>query len=549
MTLLRYSQRQCTGRRPGVLCRCGSDRPYTRAVPRVASPQVGVAVCLALLGGVASAQSASTSASVGRSFDDDWLQLRFRGSAALRSGGQTDPASQLSYTGFTPNDLALQGWAWPLLGGHLGAGLNLGREGFGLYQGGARVTSGALLRLEAGLSGRLLLGPARFEALAGYGYHELPVFTGGGNPVFGAAARHSVLLAARGLVDLGPVTVEGRFTYPLALATRSPTLGVLQSSPASMSAGGSVRVNVLVTGPAHWGLLADFVWLSDRVLRADGTLDSTQSVFRLGLGLDVRLREALQQAPRLGRVRLRVVDADGQKPLAAAAVELTVGAQVRQLSTDAAGLVALGELPPGGVVARASLGGYVSAEQRGEVQADQETALSVALAREKPKVGALSVAVTDKEGGKPLAGVSLEVAGRPGTTDADGKASFEGLPPGPLSVKLTLDGYQPGDEAASVVAGKTAELAVQLLSEKKRVPATLSGQVRSARGGRPIAAVLEIPEAKIKTRADAKGSFVFRVPGGEYTVRVSAPGYLTQTKTVSVHDGDQTIFNLDLFPR
>ena len=523
--------------------------PILAGVSRVASPQVGVAVCLALLGGFASAQSASTSASVERSFNDDWLQVRFRGSAAIRSGGQNDPTSQLSYTGFTPNDLALQGWVWPLLGGHLGAGLNVGREGFGLYDAGTRVTSGGLARVEAGLSGRLMVGPAHFEALAGYGYHELPVFTGGGTPVFGTAARHSILLAARGLVDLGPVTVEGRFTYPIALATVSQTLGALQSSPASMSAGASVRVNVAVTGPVHWGLLGDFVWLSDRVTKSDGTLDSSQSVFRLGLGLDVRLREELKKTPRFGRVRLTVVDADGNAPLAQAAVELKVGTEVKQLSADAAGAVALGELLPGLVVAKASVGGYVSAEQSGEVQADQETVLQVALAKEKPKVGALSVVVTDKEGGKPLANVSLEVGGRTGTTDAAGKASFEGLPPGPLSVKLTADGYQPGDEAASVVAGKTAELAVQLLSAKKRVPATISGQVRSAQGGRPIAATLELPEAKIKTRADAQGSFVFRVPGGEYTVRVSAKGYRTQTKTVSVRDGDQTIFNIDLFPK
>ena len=37
--------------------------------------------------------------------------------------------------------------------------------------------------------------------------------------------------------------------------------------------------------------------------------------------------------------------------------------------------------------------------------------------------------------------------------------------------------------------------------------------------------------------------------GRSQTVKVSAKGYITQTKTVTVRDGDQTIFNLDLFPR
>jgi hypothetical protein len=73
--------------------------------------------------------------------------------------------------------------------------------------------------------------------------------------------------------------------------------------------------------------------------------------------------------------------------------------------------------------------------------------------------------------------------------------------------------------------------------------------VRSTKGGTPIPADLELPQAKIKTKADAKGQFSFRVDGGTYTVKISAPGYITQTKDVTVKDGDQAIFNVDLYPK
>ena len=56
-------------------------------------------------------------------------------------------------------------------------------------------------------------------------------------------------------------------------------------------------------------------------------------------------------------------------------------------------------------------------------------------------------------------------------------------------------------------------------------------------------------EAGIKAKADARGGFVFRLAGGTYTVTISAKGFVTQTKQVTVKDGDQAIFNVDLQPK
>ena len=64
-----------------------------------------------------------------------------------------------------------------------------------------------------------------------------------------------------------------------------------------------------------------------------------------------------------------------------------------------------------------------------------------------------------------------------------------------------------------------------------------------------IAADLEVPQLKLKAKATAQGSFSFQVPGGTYTVTIAAPGFLAQTKSVTVKDGDQAIFNVDLHPR
>ena len=123
------------------------------------------------------------------------------------------------------------------------------------------------------------------------------------------------------------------------------------------------------------------------------------------------------------------------------------------------------------------------------------------------------------------------------------------MKPGPVNLTFNADGYQPGSEAASIVAGVDSTVEVGLLSAKKRELATITGLVRSGRGGAPIQANLEIPEATIKAKANAVGAFTFKVVGGTYTVNISGKGFLSQTKQLIVKDAEQAILNVDLQPK
>jgi uncharacterized membrane protein len=86
------------------------------------------------------------------------------------------------------------------------------------------------------------------------------------------------------------------------------------------------------------------------------------------------------------------------------------------------------------------------------------------------------------------------------------------------------------------------------LLAKRAGYAAVSGTVRSTQG-RPLVATLVIPAAKVRTRTSAEGSFSLKLKPGVYRIIISAKGHLTQTKSVTVRDGEQTIFNVDLFPR
>jgi hypothetical protein len=476
--------------------------------------------------------------------DDVW-QLRARYGVAIRSGREDDSGPGLSYQGFTPNDVALSGWVWLLFGDHLGFTFGAQREAFALVDGATVVTSGGLLRAHVGPTGRVRLGPARLEAAASYLFHQLPVFGTVDAPSFSPVQRHGILLAARGLVDLGPVTLEGRFEYPLALAH----VGRAVSSQ-GLGVGGGLRVQLFRTGNVRWGLMAEVQWHQDSMSSTDAAvaLAASQSVVRTGLALDLQWKvpDALEQ-PLPASLVLRAMSAEGAVPNAS--ITLTAEGQAsRELTTDSAGEARVAELPAGSWRASARAPGFLAAEGAIALRPGESGALDLALPKEPPKVGTLKVSVIAFETKAPLA-ATLDINGRAVVASEAGVATLDGLAPGPVMVKASLAGFKVGEEAASIVAGRETELTITLVPEKKAVPATLSGLVRSARGGKPVTATLEIRELQLNLSADQAGAFTTQLPGGKYTIRIAAPGFRPQTKTVIVRDGDQAIFNVDLTPQ
>ena len=218
------------------------------------------------------------------------------------------------------------------------------------------------------------------------------------------------------------------------------------------------------------------------------------------------------------------------------------GACARVYSSD------LENLAPGSWIARATAAGYETSELQTEVRAGQQSSLTLRLHKEAPKAGELVITVTNKEGGAPIAGASVKLQDQEKVTDEKGSVTFAELPPGALSLQVHAAGYRPGEEVAQVVAGRSGTVPVLLFKEKKQIPATISGIVRSVRGP-AVKARLEIPELSLRIFADAKGAFSLSVPAGSYRVIISAPHYRKQVKRVSVKEGDQTIFNVDLHPR
>lgn len=472
--------------------------------------------------------------------------LRARYGVALRQGEQTDLGPGLAYSGLTPNDFA---FALRYFGeGVIGAAASVQREGFALFTADRTpVTGGGLIRAGGGPAGRLVLGPLTVEALVGYQFAQLPAFGSSAAPAFAALVRHSALGAARISLDLPigrGIRLEGRGEYPYPLAISTGTAEAASSG--GFAAGGSIVVPLGSAGTLVYSLVGDYQYVTDQV--AVGTsLTGAQTIQRAGVALELSWLSR-EPPPRVGSVRVRVVDADTGQPIPSPAVTVAVGGRelsVRPLPDGASFQV--DDVEPGPAVARASAGGYLPAESGAAVVAGQQASIELKVKKEPPKVGALAITLVDKETGSPVANATVKVRGVEQQTGEDGTVTFGNLPPGLAPIEVAAADYHPVQEVGSVVAVKTSTVALQLVKSRRAIPATITGLVRSVTG-RAVSAQLELPQAKVKTRTAANGSFTIRVPGGTYSVIISAPRFITQTKTVTVRDGDQAIFNVDLHP-
>lgn len=483
--------------------------------------------------------------------------LRLRYGLALRDGEQVAPSPGFRYSGMTPNDMAawatVYGWPW------LGAWAGFQREGFSLRRESALLAEGSLLRASGGLVGRMRLGPVRAELSAGYGFAQLPLFGGAipGAPAFQFGDRQAVLVGGRLRFPLlFQLQGEVRGEYPVVLSAKDAAGD--EASSRGFELGAALRVPLVQARRWSGALALDYQYIHDRLSASRAS--SEQTLQRIGAALELSWFDAeasrvaaasedVPTTPAWGALALKVVDAQTGAPLGGAPVTLVVAgeAQAPQVA-DPDGLFLAPELEPGEVVAQVRAEGYQLTEASVTVEPGERATLEVRAQKLPPQVGRLQISVADKRDGSPVPDAVLSVGTRELRVDAAGRVRLDDVEPGPVSVRVSAPGFQTMEEAAFVVAGQEAVLPVQLLPVRRVGHATIAGRVRSTQG-RALVARLVIPKTKVRARTNAQGTFSLKLKPGTYRIIISAKGHLPQTKSVTVRDGEQAIFNVDLFPR
>lgn len=174
--------------------------------------------------------------------------------------------------------------------------------------------------------------------------------------------------------------------------------------------------------------------------------------------------------------------------------------------------------------------------QRGEtrfVETLRERKLEVAAATPARLEGT----ITDKDTGKALPGVIVSVSGlKPAATDEQGQ--YASLPVTAKSVKVSVarEGYKALEQDVAVDPQKPTkvDLALEAVVAKAKLAVTTTAAKKAVKAD----VVVKGPtEAKAQTAEGAAAPTEVELPAGTYTVTVTAPGFLAQTRDVQVAAG------------
>lgn len=379
----------------------------------------------------------------------------------------------------------------------------------------------------------LLLG---LEGHLGWSLGRLALIQGAADGAPAMASFAAMTGPVAGLV----ITVDPLVRLSLVASARVE-FSLVELSGYTVSGGLQARYGFLEVGPFDLGLALS-AEVSHSQHSAPARVRATETLWRVGVGPSLVGRRAapaevkpLVEAPS---VVGRVTRPDGE-PVPGAAVKC--GAVTA--TTDAAGAFSLMGLPPGPATVKAGARAFKPASK--DIVVTPGTPVEVTLVLQPPSGPGRINGTVRAAPDKPLAGAKVVAGKETLTTSPTGTFTVERAGPGPVKVRVTLDGYAPADEVVQVAPEATATLEVTLEPVAQRTKAKIRGVISSASG--PVAkATVRIVELKLKQVVKADGRFEADVAGGKYTLVIEAPQHVTQTRVVEVADGDQAIFQIEL---
>ncbi len=141
--------------------------------------------------------------------------------------------------------------------------------------------------------------------------------------------------------------------------------------------------------------------------------------------------------------------------------------------------------------------------------------------------------------------VSISPGNLSTSTDGSGKYSYSNLEPKTYAVTITKPGYSVKTMNITVIAGETAQGDATLLSQ-----GSIAGTVTNAQTNQPVQGVsvtLSPGNSTTNTGNDGKYSFNSLEPK-DYTIQVQKTGFASNTKTVTVADGQTTQGDISIAP-
>jgi uncharacterized membrane protein len=155
--------------------------------------------------------------------------------------------------------------------------------------------------------------------------------------------------------------------------------------------------------------------------------------------------------------------------------------------------------------------------------------------------GKITGTVKDSAMGTGISGAIVCADGHSNTTDSGGHYTISNLAPGPYEVWVTASGYVGASRTVTIWAGSTITLSFSL------DPLSIAGRVYDASTMQGIAYANLTAGADFSVPANSSGHYLFiKLPPSSYTVTAGAPGYTSQSKSVTVIQGQTAWVNFTL---
>ncbi|TLY53244.1 MAG: hypothetical protein E6K53_01615, partial [Gammaproteobacteria bacterium] len=202
--------------------------------------------------------------------------------------------------------------------------------------------------------------------------------------------------------------------------------------------------------------------------------------------------------------------------------------------TDATGNYLLAGLPPGAATISASLSGYQTANASATFVAGGNYVFSPTLYPNNvpPPATTLQGVIVDAGTKTPIAGASVAMGNVTQTSDASGKFVFGSVTAGAFTLTVSAMGYQSVVVNGSAVPGLNdiGTVALQAAPSKS----TLQGHVLDNQGN-PIGAATVQTDGGPTATSDPAGSYqLVGLVGTQFTIHVSASGYVAQAFSLNI---------------
>ncbi|MFO1495868.1 MAG: choice-of-anchor A family protein [Lysobacterales bacterium] len=355
-------------------------------------------------------------------------------------------------------------------------------------------------------------------------------------------------LALRGLIgDLTPpppttgrvvaVLRDAQGLAPLA----GGTLSLTGNTTLTANSAGDGRVLVADVPPGSYSVRAEKA----------GFHSSTpfQVTVNAGATLDVGTID-LQRLPNVAVLRGVVTDVRDNSPLAGVSIAVQ-GATSTQAQSGPDGRYEIQSVAAGAITILVSRSGYQSAQASGNLVSGQILEFSPALypaGLEPPTTAVLIGRVVSAEGESPIAGAVVQVGTRQTQSASDGQFQLADLATGIAQVQISANGYLSAQLNGTLAAGVNNAGLIRLVPNLPATTSTVSGLVRDAANGTPMAgALVEVMGTALRASSGSDGRYrIEGISALPFTLNVSAAGFASRSAQVSAQTHGSYTVDVDM---